>query len=135
MTIEIERERTTRQAWRPLSGFLKLPCSYCDNPIDDGWIQRATRIVMCPACGANGYPHGTLSAYTHGRCRCQKCRRAFRDYNHGRRDNLPLPLRSALIRSRREHGTVTMYRKGRCRCDACKTAQRESIAAFRAGLS
>jgi len=29
--------------------------------------------------------HGTLAGYTHGRCRCEKCRRASRDYEFSRR--------------------------------------------------
>jgi len=29
--------------------------------------------------------HGTLAGYTHGRCRCEKCRRASRDYALSRR--------------------------------------------------
>ena len=31
------------------------------------------------------YVHGTLSAYTAGRCRCPRCRRAIADYRAGRR--------------------------------------------------
>jgi integrase len=38
-----------------------------------------------PTAEGRQYVHGTLSAYTAGRCRCAACRRAIADYRAGRR--------------------------------------------------
>lgn len=38
-----------------------------------------------PNARGRQYVHGTLSAYTAGRCRCDRCRRAIADYRAGRR--------------------------------------------------
>ena len=38
-----------------------------------------------PSISGRRYPHGTLSAYTAGRCRCAVCRRSFADYRAARR--------------------------------------------------
>ena len=34
--------------------------------------------------------HGTLTAYTNGGCRCDVCRRGWRDYNRKRRGSRPV---------------------------------------------
>ncbi|MFP5219755.1 MAG: tyrosine-type recombinase/integrase, partial [Actinomycetes bacterium] len=39
-----------------------------------------------PNAQGRQYVHGTLSAYTAGRCRCDRCRRAMADYWAGRRE-------------------------------------------------
>lgn len=40
-----------------------------------------------PNAAGRSYRHGTLSAYTAGRCRCVHCRGAFAEYRARRRDN------------------------------------------------
>jgi integrase len=39
-----------------------------------------------PNASGRSYPHGALSAYTAGRCRCEQCRRAFAVYRATRRE-------------------------------------------------
>ena len=48
-----------------------------------------------PSAAGRIYGHGTLSAYTAGRCRCEHCKRAFAQYRPQRRRCLPQPRRAA----------------------------------------
>jgi hypothetical protein len=56
-----------------------------------------------------------LSSYTHHRCRCEDCRRAFNVYQKSRRARLRIKGATA-------HGTVSSYTNYGCRCvDCCDT--------------
>jgi integrase len=62
------------------------------------WLQSAERLGLTEPNGAERqYPHGTLSAYTAGRCRCSQCRSAFANYRAMRRaSGLDSPRRPRL---------------------------------------
>lgn len=64
--------------------------------------------------------HGTITGYTHHKCRCDECRAAWRlydrEYKAGRRrsaERLPKPV---------PHGTLNGYQRYKCRCELCRTA-------------
>jgi len=60
--------------------------------------------------------HGTLPGYQSGKCRCDDCRDARRQYNNSRKD-LTLP------EDDERHGTLNAYYNWNCRCDDCKFAR------------
>lgn len=71
--------------------------------------------------------HGTRSAYVNGRCRCELCTEANREYM---RDW----MRARHVKTRRGrlppevHGTIRGYNYFCCRCPRCKQAGREARA-------
>lgn len=80
--------------------------------------------------------HGRNTTYTRG-CRCDECRRAASDYQHGQR-HLRYAARTfvggrwiAPVPEVR-HGSVDVYRNHGCRCVSCTRANREHLAAYRA---
>jgi hypothetical protein len=61
--------------------------------------------------------HGTITAYIHHGCRCEKCKAANRRFQQEARER----------RGRQEipehvHGTENGYTNYRCRCAECKAA-------------
>lgn len=65
--------------------------------------------------------HGTVTRYYTLKCRCDKCRKAAREYMR----DLRAKLRAA-PREEVPHGTVTGYQSYGCRCDRCVRAQLKS---------
>jgi plasmid replication initiation protein len=63
-------------------------------------------------------PHGTVSRYSNGGCRCSECRRA------NAASHRDLMERYKAEGGRGEHGTSYRYDTG-CRCDACRKAHNE----------
>lgn len=63
--------------------------------------------------------HGTLTAYTHLKCRCPECKEVARVYSRERARKL-----GGFPKKRKEwqHGTLTGVRH-KCKCNACKKAQ------------
>jgi hypothetical protein len=73
-----------------------------------------------PNAAGRTYAHGSLSAYTAGRCRCQHCRAAFADYRAARRtDGLDAP-RGIRERDTDGHLPRDWFRNHiwQCACDA-----------------
>jgi len=60
--------------------------------------------------------HGTLPGYQGGKCRCDDCKDARRQYNNSRK-SLSLP------EGDERHGTLNAYYNWNCRCDDCKSAR------------
>ena len=60
--------------------------------------------------------HGTLPGYQGGKCRCDDCRDARKQYNDSRK-SLSLP------EDDERHGTLNAYYNWNCRCDDCKGAR------------
>lgn len=65
------------------------------------------------------FEHGTLTGYTHYKCRCDACKAANTEYNkqyyvqhHEAKPKPAIP----------EHGTHGRYYNHGCRCDLCKAA-------------
>lgn len=74
-----------------------------------------------------GYEHGTLSAYTKAKCRCDVCRQEWRDYQ--------VAWKARIRRSKPpvyEHGTRNCYIKTKCRCEPCRIANGAYFAAWKA---
>lgn len=70
--------------------------------------------------------HGTTNGYANLKCRCERCRRAWADYNNEYRwrtgRTSPLEQWKQRVRAEAEardnHGTDARYKLG-CRCDEC----------------
>ena len=60
--------------------------------------------------------HGKVSSYTVGKCRCQLCLEAIRNYKKMYRQRLGIPPKP-----RANHGTLTKWESG-CTCTPCKNA-------------
>lgn len=72
--------------------------------------------------------HGTRSMYNHGKCRCDACRMANRDYHRSfveRHRTHPLP------EDDQRHGTLNGYLNYGCRCEPCTAANAEACAAYK----
>lgn len=65
--------------------------------------------------------HGTLTRYYTLKCRCDRCRKAARDYMRDLRAKL-----KALPFDEKPHGTVAGYQNYGCRCEKCVRAQLKS---------
>lgn len=61
----------TEGGWRSLEPHYEQDLPYV---IVDPEYRRTT-----------SYEHGTLAKYNHGRCRCELCRQAMREYRRSRR--------------------------------------------------
>lgn len=59
--------------------------------------------------------HGTLTAYTGGKCRCADCRAAMAEYRRKRRAE----LKGQPVPDWVEHGSDSTYKNYGCRCQAC----------------
>lgn len=63
--------------------------------------------------------HGSLTMYSHHKCRCELCRKANWDYIRARREKKD--GRKILPRSKEiKHGTPSAYGYRKCRCDICR---------------
>jgi hypothetical protein len=67
--------------------------------------------------------HGSLTMYTHHKCRCDLCKQANREQSRKYRNSVPRKLL--------EHGTVNMYTYHKCRCELCTKAQRDKAKEYR----
>jgi integrase len=67
--------------------------------------------LTAPNEAGRQYRHGTLSAYTAGRCRCAHCRRAFADYRARRRAVAGAVPRSRRIATEDEHIGRNWFRR------------------------
>jgi len=63
--------------------------------------------------------HGTENGYNNIKCRCERCRRAHRDYQA--RYMRRVLEDGSLVNATVEHGSAYRYDVG-CRCDACRQA-------------
>jgi len=77
------------------------------------WAYLAKEVIM---------KHGTINAYTNGKCRCYECKEAKAEYQKkykgGKTKRTPQPC-----------GTRSMYIKG-CRCWECKKATSDYAASL-----
>ena len=62
------------------------------------------------------YPHGTLTSYCHGACRCDECRWANTAYHRDLRKRLR--ARVGAPGAQVPHGTTGGYANHGCRCRA-----------------
>lgn len=61
--------------------------------------------------------HGSTSMYVYHKCRCERCREAWRSYVAGWRSRIVLTDDDS------RHGTLNAYNNYRCRCDRCRAAR------------
>lgn len=77
---------------------------------------------------ANAAWHGTSGGYTHRKCRCPKCRTAWRDtlkrLRH-RRHSRRVLLDGVLVHPEADHGTTSAYSHYGCRCTPCADVWRD----------
>jgi integrase len=102
---------------------LLFPLELLLPPTDQQTIQAVEDLGLTEPNGVGrSYRHGTLSAYTAGRCRCEHCRTAFATYRSGRRSaGLDSPRRPARIRDTDGHLPRDWFRH-RIWIPACKRA-------------
>lgn len=70
--------------------------------------------------------HGTVTRYYTWRCRCEKCRKAAREYMRTLRAKLRTGNEAEI-----PHGTVNGYVNYGCRCELCTKAKVKSKRAAR----
>jgi hypothetical protein len=82
-----------------------------------------------PNAAGRTYSHGSLSAYTAGRCRCLHCRAAFAEYRAARRAGCsPAALTSRSSKERLGHGSIATTGKY---LHTLPTADETALAALR----
>lgn len=64
--------------------------------------------------------HGTITRYTHGKCRCDQCRVANRDLVRARRSRTRGGQALVMPRTGLVHGTSNAYCYYKCRCELCR---------------
>lgn len=67
-------------------------------------------------------PHGTISRYNNGRCRCDACRAAITAYRAAAKARKEAGIPSRSYKRKFEHGTVNGYQRYACRCERCRAA-------------
>lgn len=72
--------------------------------------------------------HGTLNAYSRGRCRCQECRDAHAEYAR----KLRARHRAKGLPATVKHGTLNAYNNLGCNCQECRACGTASNRAYRA---
>lgn len=65
--------------------------------------------------------HGTTTRYYTLKCRCDRCRKAARDYTRALRAKLRATPQEDI-----PHGTINAYQNYGCRCEKCVRAQLKS---------
>jgi len=71
--------------------------------------------------------HGTVNGYTNVKCRCDRCRKAWRAVvNQYKKDRIQRLMHNPKLA---EHGKYTTYANWGCRCEPCKTAWKTYYAA------
>lgn len=81
--------------------------------------------------------HGTYSMYTNGKCRCDECREAAREYARKSREKKRLESGEAKRKpgpQRKEEHSYSGYVSRGCRCDICKEAARAYRQSRKVGL-
>lgn len=81
-----------------------------------------------PLTGPDDPRHGTPSAYTYHRCRCDRCDTARKDAEDARN-----AAREPLADDDPRHGTSKGYKTARCRKPCCKAWNTAAAAARKAG--
>lgn len=63
--------------------------------------------------------HGTVTGYTNYKCRCEPCRKSWREYKAARIRQQKI---DGLAPDDARHGTMNAYMNFSCRCNECDAA-------------
>lgn len=68
--------------------------------------------------------HGTVACYLHTHCSCEKCRKAWSEYN---KDKFKEARERVKAGYQFKHGSVYSYTIYGCRCEPCRAAKKIAI--------